>query len=75
MQDILNFFTGIVDLVVSLVDFVIGLIDDIVYMVQLTAVFVGNIPTYFAWLPGTFVATIVVIFSIVVIYKIIGREG
>ena len=75
MQSIINFFTGVADLVVSLVDFVIGLIGDIVYMVELTAVFVANIPTYFAWLPGTFVATIVIIFSIVVIYKIIGREG
>lgn len=56
-------------------DFVIGIFEDIVYMIQLTAEFVAGIPDYFSWLPAEAVALIVSIFSIVVIYKVLGREG
>lgn len=75
MQAILDFFVGLFDLVTSLVTFVIDFIGDIVYVVQLTATFVGNIPTYFAWLPSAYVSVIVSIFAVVVIYKVLGREG
>ncbi len=75
MQAIVDFFTGLFNIIVSLVEFVISFIGDIVYVIELTAVFVGNIPNYFGWLPSAFVSIIISIFSIVVIYKILGREG
>lgn len=75
MQAIIDFFTGLFDIIVSLVEFVISFIGDIVYVIELTAVFVGNIPNYFGWLPSAFVSIIISIFSVVVIYKILGREG
>ena len=75
MGAIIDFIKGIANFVVSLVQFVIDFIGDIVYMISLTAQFAVNIPTYFAWLPDVIVSIIVTIFSIVVIYKILGREG
>lgn len=66
---------GFVDMVTSLVDFVIGLVKDIVYVVKLTASFVLKIPKLFGWLPGSVVALIVTLFAVVVIYKVLGREG
>lgn len=75
MQAIVDFFTGLFDIVVSLVEFVISFIGDIVYVIELTGVFVSNIPSYFAWMPSVYVTIIVSIFSVVVIYKILGREG
>lgn len=62
-------------MVVGLVDFVIGIVEDLVYIVKITAVFVAQIPNYFAWLPGPLLVIIVAIFAVVVIYKILGREG
>lgn len=59
----------------SLVDFVIGIIQDLVYVVKLCNEFILKIPTLFVWLPTGVIALIVVIFGIVVIYKIMGREG
>lgn len=68
IQNIGTFFT-------SLYDFVIGIFEDIVYVIRLTAKFVAQIPEYFSWLPPEALALVVSIFAIVVIYKVLGREG
>lgn len=75
MQAILDFFTSFSEVISSVIDFVVGLVKDIVYLIQLTTTFVLEIPTYFSWLPGEFLATVVLIFTVVVLYKILGREG
>lgn len=75
MQAILDFLKSVVDTVTFLIDFVIGMIKDIVYLIQLTAKFLANIPSYFSWLPGSFATMIVLLFGIVVVYKVLGREG
>lgn len=75
LQTIANFFTGIADVVTSIIDFVVGIVTDLVYVVTLCNEFVMKIPTYFAWLPSPVITVIVSIFAIVVIYKVLGREG
>lgn len=75
MDAIIKFLQGIIDGVTAALDFLIGFIEDIVYVVKLTGEFVLNIPNYFAWLPAPVLATVVSIFGIVVIYKVLGREG
>lgn len=75
MQAIIDFFATLGEIITTVVDFVIQLFKDLLFMLQLLAKFVVSIPDYFAWLPAGVVAVIVVIFSIVVIYKILGREG
>lgn len=75
LETIANFFTGIADVVTSLIDFVVGIVTDLVYVVTLCNEFVMKIPAYFAWLPSSVITVIVTIFAIVVIYKILGREG
>lgn len=75
LETIANFFTGIADVVTSLIDFVVGIVSDLVYVVMLCNEFVQKIPLYFSWLPTPIITVIVTIFAIVVIYKILGREG
>lgn len=75
MDAILNFFSGIADAVSSLFDFVFGIVSDLVYLVGLTGKFLSQIPAYFSWLPSQLVTLLVTIFAIVVLYKILGREG
>lgn len=70
-----DFFIGIADAVTGLIDFAISFIEDIVYITKLTGEFVLKIPDYFTFLPAEAVALIVSIFGVVVIYKIMGREG
>lgn len=57
------------------IDFLISFIEDIVYIVKITGEFVLEIPTYLAWLPGPVLAIVVTVFGVVVIYKVMGREG
>lgn len=75
LDTIKNVLVGIGDFFVSIYEFVIGFFRDIAYVIELTAEFVAKIPDYFDWLPAEVVALIVVIFGIVVIYKVLGREG
>lgn len=70
-----DFFLGVSGVITGLVDFVVGFIEDIVYVVKLCTSFVAKIPKLFSWLPTPVLAIVVVTFSVVVIYKIMGREG
>ena len=70
-----DFLSGIFEFFSSLYDFVIGIFEDIVYVIRLTAHFVAQIPDYFSWLPPEALALVVGIFAVVVIYKVLGREG
>lgn len=75
MKAVVKALKGIASAISTLIDFIVGLFEDLLYVIELLGEFVVNIPSYFSWLPGEVIAIIVVIFSIVVIYKIIGREG
>lgn len=75
MDVIISFFRTIADYVVFLVEFVIGTITDLVYMTQLMGEIIIFLPDYLGWLPSAIVTFVMLIISIVVIYKIIGREG
>ncbi len=74
MTAIINFFSGIVDTIKAVIDFVVGLFEDLVYVIKLLGEFVLEIPNYFSWLPPAALAVILVVFSIVVIYKVLGRS-
>lgn len=75
LETIKNFFLGIANVTTSLIDFVVGFVGDIVYIVKLSGSFVAKIPSLFSWLPRGVIAMIVLIFTVVVIYKVMGREG
>lgn len=75
MQAIIDFFTSVGSIISTVINFVVKLFSDLIMMLQLLAKFIVNIPSYFGWLPASVVAIIVTIFTIVVIYKILGREG
>lgn len=75
MSGVVSVLQAIGNSIVSLVDFVISFFGDLIYMIQLLGKIVLQIPIYFSWLPPEILAMVVLIFAIVVIYKILGREG
>lgn len=75
LETIKNFFLGLTNVITSLIDFVVGFVEDIVFVVKLCASFVAKIPSLFSWLPSGVLAMIILTFSVVVIYKVMGREG
>lgn len=75
MQEIEQFFGWLYEALSSVIDFLISFVNDLVYIVDLTATFVLKIPIYLGWLPSQVLSIIIVCFGVVVIYKILGREG
>lgn len=75
MGAIIDFLQGIAEGIKAGVEFLLSMIQDVAYVVELTAKFVVDIPTYLSWLPPEIVVLVVSIFAVVVIYKILGREG
>lgn len=75
LSSIKDYIVSIGEFFNSIFDFVLDFFSDIAYVIKLTGEFVLGIPDYFSWLPAEAVALIVSIFGIVVIYKVLGREG
>lgn len=75
MTAIINFLQGIASGVTAAIEFLLSMIADVAYVVELTAKFVAQIPDYLSFLPSPILAMVVSMFAVVVIYKILGREG
>lgn len=67
LSSIANFF-------VSVWNFIINLIEDIVYVVKLAGEVIGEIPSFFTWMPPSVLALLVALLGIVVVYKVINRD-
>lgn len=68
LQSIGNFFA-------SVVDFVVQLLTDLVNVIILIGETVVKLPEYFnAFLPSEVVALLVAAFTVIVIYKVLGRD-
>lgn len=75
MSGIIDFLEGLGDILGSLVNFVFGIIQDLLYVIALIGSLVVKIPDMVGWLPSACITLVITAFSIVVIYKILGREG
>lgn len=75
MEAIFEFFAGIGNVIQTAFKFLFSTIQDIVYVVKLTSKCLVRIPSYFSWLPSELLTIVVALFGIVVVYKILGREG
>lgn len=70
-------WTGITSLVTGLDDlltFLWSMIEDLVYVVGLLGQIGGNIISWIGWLPSLVVSTVVVLVSLAIIFKVLGRE-
>lgn len=66
LQGIFNFFD-------TAFTFIIQFFKEIVYLIQLLATAVINMPSYLIWLPATVTTMIILGIGIVVVYKVLGR--
>lgn len=72
---IANGIQSIVDFFSMVIDFVITLVSDIGKMAVALGETIVKLPTYLGFLPSSIIAVFLTIFGIVVVYKILGREG
>lgn len=74
MSAILDFFVSLGNVITSLVQFVIKLVQDLFYIINLLTNLLLSLPSMIGWLPSACITLVISIFSIVVIYKIMGRD-
>lgn len=75
MDAIINFFKSIGDVITSCIDLLWSFIQDLIQIILLLAKFLGQIPGFISWLPEPIPFLLLSMFTIVVVYKIAGREG
>lgn len=75
MSAIMDFLIGLGDLISSLVNFVITMVKDLIYVIGLLGSLILQLPDMIGWLPSACITLVTVLFGIVVIYKVLGREG
>lgn len=75
LQEIRDILVAIGDFFTTVIDFVIAFFKDLVYMVKLVGETITQLPEYLDWLPAGLVGGLLAIFAVVIIYKILGREG
>lgn len=75
MNALIAFFEGIGTAITNVIDFLVSLVMDLVWLVQTLAWAMAQVPLMIAWLPTKIHALILTLFGIVMLYKLIGREG
>lgn len=75
MQDILDALYSIADALFSVLEVIGDFINDLVWTVELLGKAILNVPNYISWLPKPLIAIVMGCFSVVIIYKVLGREG
>ena len=75
LETIKNILFSIGDFFAGIYDFIVGFVADIISVVEYCTSAVAQIPKFFEWLDPALVAIVLSAFAIVVIYKILGREG
>ena len=75
MKALINWFQTLVGYVETAFDFLIDIVEDIVYVTKLAYSYLSSLPRLFGFLPTSVVSILVIAFGVVVIYKILGREG
>lgn len=75
LDTILDYISNIIDLLYSFFSAVGDLLHDIAVMVVEVGKAVLYVPELLSWLPMRVIALLTTAFTVVVCYKILGREG
>lgn len=71
----LDMLQSIVDTLTAIIDFIVQLVQDLIFVVETLGQAILTIPDYLSWLPAEVASLFIIAFSVVLIYKIVGREG
>lgn len=75
LNTILDVLLGPLNTLIEIITFLIKSIEDIVYIIKLLKDVEDNLPALLSWLPSQAVTFLVLTFGVVILYKILGREG
>lgn len=75
LESILSAIESVVGFIDTIWQFIQDFTSDTFEMIKLVGDTVSKIPSYLSWLPPQIITPLIVLFGVVVIYKILGREG
>lgn len=75
LESISNFIEGIANSFTAIIDFLTDFVEDSIYIIDVCGKAILFVPHLFGWLPVSVAALAIGIFAIVIIYKVLGREG
>lgn len=75
LESITNFIEGIANSFTAIIDFLTDFVEDSIYIIDVCGKAILFIPQLFGWLPVSVATLAIGIFAIVIIYKVLGREG
>lgn len=74
MRTIIEFLKNIGSAIGTLFSLLGTLLQDIVWLVKTTASFLASVPSMLSWLPAPVIALLVAGLTLVVLYKVLGRD-
>lgn len=75
LKSLVELVGNVLSLLGGLFSVICKIFEFIAFLFDLVIKFVVSIPDFFFWLPTEITVLLVSIFSVVVVYKILGREG
>lgn len=75
MQAIVDFLSGIGDAIISVFDFIIAFFKDFISFLRLLAGVPEIIENFLFWFPVDLLPFVLLLFGVIILYKILGREG
>lgn len=75
LDGLFDLFSTIGEYISTAWTFLVDFFKDTFDMIKLVGETVSKLPQYFTWLPEELLSILLVLFGVVVLYKILGREG
>ena len=75
MQIIFDLIVDLFHILSSAFGACILIFDDIIYVIGLGIKFLSFVPSYFAFMPHEMLLILGSLFGLIVVYKVLGREG
>lgn len=75
LDQIFDVLGNIAEFISLIFETIVSFVQDIVTLIQTVYNTLAELPQYFNWLPAELVGLLLVIFGVVVLYKVLGREG
>lgn len=74
MDALIKFFEGIGQAINTVIDFVISFFQDTVWIIKTVGWAFRQVGNLFSWIPPELLTVVTIIFTVVMIYKIMGRD-
>ena len=74
MGSIISSIKEFFDFIIKAVEFLISLIKDLIHVIGYIGQVAGKIPSYLGFLPTAAIAIVGTLVSIMIVYKVVGRD-